>query len=89
MNKLHVFLGIVIGLATALLGSCLFIVGFTEYGISDGIAATKATGQLGKIITIGAVPNIGVFFLLLKSKKDMAWGVIMATMILAIATIFL
>jgi hypothetical protein len=88
MNKLHFICGVVIGIATALFGTYVFIIAFTEFPFREGVEAMIAAGQLGKVITIGAVLNIGVFFLLLKSKKDMAWGVIAATAILAIATIF-
>ncbi|AWI25467.1 hypothetical protein [Flavobacterium pallidum] len=88
MNKLHVLSGIAIGLAAALLGSYLLIICFTGYGLSEGLDTTIASGQLGKIITLGAVVNIGLFFLFLKSKKDMAWGIVAATAMLAIATIF-
>lgn len=88
MNKLHFICGILIGIATALVGTYIFIVAFTDFSFSEGVDAMIATGQLGKVVTIGAVLNIGAFFLLLKSKKDMAWGVIAATVLLAIATIF-
>ena len=54
-----------------------------------GIAKVKATDNLGKIITLGAVLNLIAFFILLHYKKDlMARGVILATIILAILTIF-
>ncbi len=88
MNKLHFIFGILIGIATALIGTYVFIIAFTDFNFREGIDAMLVTGQLGKVITIGAVLNIGAFFILLKSKKDMAWGVIAATAILAIATIF-
>lgn len=50
----------------------------------------KSQGFLGKLMTLGAVLNIGVFFFLLKIKKElMARGVVLATIILTIITLFI
>lgn len=82
--------GIVIGIAMALLGSYLFIVAFVDRDIATGVSMVRANDQTGKIITLGAVLNLIVFFVLLHYKKDlMARGVILATILLAVSTIFL
>jgi hypothetical protein len=89
MKKIDLLLGVLIGIVAALLGSIIFIAVFTEYHFITGIRVLKAQGLLGKLITLGAILNIIIFFLLLKFNKDfMARGVILATIILTIITLF-
>jgi len=90
MNKIDLLYGFFIGIVAALIGSYLFIVLFTEYNFSVSFQILKAQGQLGKVITLGAILNLIAFFTLLKLRKElMARGVILATIILAIATILI
>ncbi len=90
MRKIDLLFGVLFGLATALLGSYLFLILFVDDSLTAGIAKIKANEHLGKIITLGAVLNLILFFSLLHFKKElMARGVILATILLAILTIFL
>ncbi|RYJ43388.1 hypothetical protein [Flavobacterium beibuense] len=87
-DYIQLFLGIVIGLAAALLGVYLFLELFTDNGFENGLSTMRAEGLLGKVITIGTVLNLIVFFILIRLKKDMmAWGIIAATAILALITL--
>ena len=70
MKKIDLFYGLLIGLITSLIGSYLFIIAFTPYSFIGGIQILKFEGELGKIITIGTILNIGMFFGLLKYKKE-------------------
>ncbi|WP_417354014.1 hypothetical protein [Flavobacterium sp.] len=89
---IQVAIGIIIGLVIASLGIFLYLkyVEFsTGNNLSDAITAIKAQGAMGKVITIGTIPNLLIFFLLLQLKKDMmAWGIIIATAILTLITVF-
>ena len=50
----------------------------------------RQAGMIGKVITLGSVPNLILFFILLKKNKDlMARGIILAMFILVIITLFL
>lgn len=90
MNKIELLYGVLIGFFGALLGVYLFLELFTSYDFSYGIDTLKYQGYLGKLIAMGGVFNIGVFFLLLKFNKElMARGVVLATIILTIITLFL
>ena len=90
MKKTDLLIGLFIGIASALLGSSLFLTFFTKYNLFKDFEAIRAEEILGKVITLGAVLNIIVFFILLKKNKElMARGVVLATIILAIATLFL
>jgi hypothetical protein len=89
MKKSDILIGVVVGIVAALLGSFLFVETFTTYHFVDGIQTFRAQGLLGKIITLGAIFNVIIFFILLKFNKDMmARGVILATIILTIITLF-
>lgn len=89
MKKIDLFYGLIIGILSACLGIYLFIVFFTEYEFLEGYSILKGQNQLGKLITLGSIMNLVVFFLLLKLNKEiMARGVVLATLILTVVTIF-
>lgn len=89
MNKIDLFYGLLIGFIVTFIGCYLFVAIFTEYDFKFGVRLMLKEGHLGKLITLGAVLNIAVFFYLLKLKKElMARGVVLATIILTIITLF-
>jgi hypothetical protein len=90
MKKIDLFYGLLIGLITSFIGSYLFIIAFTPYSFIGGLQILKFEGELGKIITLGTILNIGIFFWLLKNKKEaVAKGIILAIIVLTIVTLFL
>ncbi len=90
MQKTAFFIGIFIGLATAFIGSFLFITLFTSMNFVEGFTNLKQQGSLGKLITLGALLNVAVVFFLFKKNKDMmAKGVIFSIFILTVYTIFI
>ncbi len=90
MRKIDLFIGFFIGIATTLLGTILFLKLFTEVQTINDFHIVREQGILGKVITLGAILNIIIFFILLKKNRElMARGVVLATIILAILTVFL
>ena len=90
MNKKDLLLGFLIGFATTLLGSYIFISFFTEFRFIAGIQIMKSQGNLGKIITLGSILTLIAFGILLKMNKEMiARGVVLAVIALAILTLFI
>lgn len=88
MKKIDLFYGLLIGVLASFVGVFLFIAMFTDYDFLTGISTIKGEGKLGKLITLGAILNIVVFFLLLKLNKElMARGVVLATIILTVVTL--
>ena len=82
--------GAIIGFLATILGSYLFLKTFTTYDFKFAIEVMISEGYLGKLIALGAILNIGIFFLLLKMKKElMARGVVLAVLILTIITLFI
>jgi len=90
MKKTDLLIGVLIALAATAVGSLLFIELVTPYHFMDGIGMYKSHGVLGKIITLGAIMNVVLFFVLLRFNKDMmARGVILGTIILTIITVLI
>lgn len=88
MRKIDLLLGMLLGFLATFVGVFLFFTFFTDYHFVDGIQGMKAQGYLGKVITLGAIMNLAVFFLLLKMNKElMARGVVLATLILTVVTL--
>jgi hypothetical protein len=89
MRKIDLLIGALIAIVTSVIGSFLFITLKTKYGFVDGVLELKSQGILGKIITLGAVLNILIFFVLLKLNKEMmARGIVLGVIVLAIITFF-
>lgn len=89
MNKTDLFIGFIIGIIASILGSFIFITGFTDFDFLTGIHTMKSEGHLGKIITLGSILDLIVFGVLLKLNKEvMARGVVLAVIIMAVLTLF-
>ena len=89
MKKTDLLIGALIGFVATFLGPYIFFTFCTEYSFLEGVKGMKSQGFLGKVITLGAILNLVAFFILLKLNKElMARGVVLATIILAIITMF-
>lgn len=89
MKKIDLLLGALIGILSSVIGSFIFIEAFTQYTFIEGIKLMTIQGKIGKIITLGSILNIFIFFALLKYNKEMmARGVVLGTIILTIITLF-
>ena len=91
MKKSDLFIGFFMGIVATLLGSLVFLqIKMPKLVSIEGLSTIREQGIMGKLITLGAVINLLLFFILLKINKDlMARGLVLATIILAIITIFL
>jgi hypothetical protein len=90
MNKMEILAGLGLGLLGTLIGSYLFMTLFTTFDFLSGIQVMKAQGTLGKLITLGSIPDLLIFTALLKYNKEMmARGVILAVILLTIFTVFI
>jgi len=89
MKTRDLIIGVLLSIVTCGIGSFIFIELFTGMDFYRGLEFYKANGLLGKIITLGAILNLILFFILLKKNKDiMARGVILGLILLAIITLF-
>ena len=90
MNYKDVFIGFLIGLVTAILGGFLFLYFFSSYNLFTDFNFILQSGILGKVLKLGAILNLAVFFLLLKFNKDyMALGIIITFVVLTFLAFFI
>ncbi|WP_396193020.1 hypothetical protein [Flavobacterium sp.] len=90
MKKTDLLIGFFIGLVSTFIGAYLFLKVKTKYDLIDDFNLLRIEGILGKVFVLGAILNIVVFYILLKKNKEMmARGVILATIILALSTLFI
>ncbi|EDP71421.1 hypothetical protein FBALC1_03017 [Flavobacteriales bacterium ALC-1] len=87
-NKKDILIGFIVGLIAAAIGLILAI---QIFGKSDDwgavIRQAISEGFLTKLMSIGALLNLGAFFLFLKKNKDnSAKGVLIATILILIST---
>jgi len=88
-KRTHIFYGLLFGLFLAFLGVYAYIWLFLKTNFIDGITIVNGQKNLGKLITLGTIPNLIVFFVLLKKQREMwAKGIVLATIILAFSTLF-
>lgn len=88
MIKKRVFIGFVIGLLANAIGLILATLIFSSSSdIFKSLEQAKGDDFLGKLVSIGAVANLLVFFYFIRNKEDYkARGVILATVFVAIST---
>lgn len=85
MIKKEIFLGLLIGIGTNLLGILLYILIFSELSIWQTLEEAAKTTFLGTLITAGAILNFVPFFIFLKKEKYYrARGVLMASILAAL-----
>jgi hypothetical protein len=88
MIKKEVGIGFLVGLLANALGIFLAIQLFGNgEDIETAIKQVIANGFFGKLLSIGAILNLIVFFIFLKKKQDYrARGVLLATILVAIVS---
>jgi hypothetical protein len=84
-------IGIVIGLIACAIGLTFSLLIFgTGDSIGDSLEIALAQGVFTKLVSIGALLNLGAFFLFLNTNKESrAKGVLIATIIVALITIII
>ena len=81
----EILIGFLIGLVANISGSYLYIFFFSKYELKTTLEVALEQDLLGNIIALGALLNLGVFFIFLKKNKYYrARGVIAATLLAAI-----
>jgi hypothetical protein len=81
-----ILIGFIIGLAANMAGTYLYIFFFSKLSLESTLQAALENDFLGSLIALGAILNLGVFFIFLKKKQYYrARGVVLATVIAAMA----
>ncbi len=81
-----ILIGFIIGLAANMAGTYLYIFFFSKLSLESTLQVALENDFLGSLIALGAILNLGVFFIFLKKKQYYrARGVVLATVIAALA----
>lgn len=81
----EVLIGLLVGLAANFAGTYLYIFFFSKLSLESTIQGALENDFLGSLIALGAILNLGVFFIFLKKKQYYrARGVVLATVIAAL-----
>ncbi|UGU17190.1 hypothetical protein LS482_04790 [Sinomicrobium kalidii] len=85
MIRKEIAIGFAVGIIANVFGSLLYILLFSDLGITATLEEAHKAGHFGSILALGAILNLLAFFGFLKIKRDhRAKGVLMATICTAI-----
>ena len=88
MIRKDVIIGFLLGLLANVVGICIYIFFFSKEGFMDTIRSATSFNFIGKLVSLGAILNLAVFFILIKMNQDnKARGVLLATLAAAIIVI--
>ena len=86
----EIIIGFAIAIFATLCGFFVYVEYVSELGFDHTVAILKDWNLLGKMLAIGAIPNLFVFMIFIKKKQDYrARGVLIATIFIAVVTIVL
>lgn len=90
MNKnKEVLIGFAVGIIANTIGVLLYILLFSDLGITETYQAAVEQGYVGSLLALGAILNLIAFFAFLKIRRDYrARGVLMATVLTALIILF-
>lgn len=88
-NKKELLIGFIVGIITNTLGTLLYIVVFSDYGIEETFKAAVGQGHVGSLLALGAILNLIAFFAFLRIRRDQrAKGVLLATVLTALVIVY-
>jgi len=88
MIRKDVIIGFIIGIVANIVGIALYIILFSKEDFEGTIKSAVNFSFIGKLVSLGAILNLVVFFVLIKKNQDhKARGVLLATLMAAIIVI--
>lgn len=89
MNKKELIIGFAVGIIANTIGTLLYILLFSDLGITETFEAAVQQGHVGSLLALGAILNLAAFFGFLKIKRDQrAKGVLIATLLTAMVILY-
>ena len=89
MIKKEILIGLIVGLIANTLGTLLYILIFSDFGIVETYQAAVQQGHVGSLLALGAILNLVAFFGFLKIRRDYrARGVMIATLLTAMLILY-
>ncbi|MEM5563931.1 hypothetical protein WNY78_02390 [Psychroserpens sp. AS72] len=91
MKNKNIIIGIIVGLVCSIVGLILVLLFFGKgNSLNDSLDIAINQGVFTKLMSMGAILNLAAFFLFIKQNQDSkAQGVLIATVIVAIATLII
>jgi len=87
--KKEILIGFFVGIIANTIGTLLYILLFSDFGIMKTYEAAVEQGHVGSLLALGAILNLIAFFGFLKIKRDhRAKGVIIATILTALLILY-
>lgn len=88
--KKDILIGILVGVFATFGGLFLYLEYFSRFGFDETLDMIIKQDLYGKVISLAAIPNLFVFFIFIVKKQDnRAKGVLLATILIALATLIL
>ncbi|MBU2948762.1 hypothetical protein [Zobellia uliginosa] len=87
--KKELAIGFIVGIIANTVGTLLYILLFSEFGINETFQAAVQQGHIGSLLALGAILNLIAFFGFLRIRRDnRAKGVLIATILTALAILY-
>ncbi|WP_276165260.1 hypothetical protein [Zobellia alginiliquefaciens] len=87
--KKELAIGFIVGIIANTIGTLLYILLFSEFGIAETFQAAVEQGHIGSLLALGAILNLIAFFGFLRIRRDnRAKGVLIATLLTALAILY-
>ncbi len=88
-TKKEVITGFVVGIIANVIGTLLYILLFSDMGITETFEAAQSQGYIGSLLALGAILNLLAFFAFLRIRRDQrAKGVLVATLLTALIILY-
>jgi hypothetical protein len=82
-------IGFAVGIIANTIGVLLYILMFSDLGVTESLKAAVEAEQVGSLLALGAVLNLVAFFGFLKIRRDeRARGVLLATVLTALVILY-
>ncbi|MEQ8216834.1 MAG: hypothetical protein RIM68_09985 [Arenibacter sp.] len=89
MIKKEILIGLIVGLIANTIGTLMYILIFSDFGIVETYQAAVQQGHIGSLLALGAILNLVAFFGFLKIRRDYrARGVMIATLLTAMLILY-
>ena len=89
MRKKELLIGFAVGIIANTIGTLLYILLFSDLGITETFQAAIQQGHIGSLLALGAILNLVAFFLFLRIRRDnRAKGVLIATILTALLIMY-
>ncbi|MGB7395041.1 MAG: hypothetical protein WA913_11660 [Pricia sp.] len=88
-TKKELLIGFLVGVIANTIGTLLYILLFSDFGIVETYEAAVKQGHVGSLLALGAILNLIAFFGFLKIRRDQrAKGVLIATILTALVILY-